>query len=409
VNRIAANPNCKKNALEVTMQETAQESTGIVKHDFADVLIALISGVPLALVAITICTIPFANIMGGRDFTVYWATGQQLVRHANPYDKSDMIRIEHEGGVRPDAVGFMRNPPWALPLTWPLGLIRQQFAAFLWSLILLASLLVSVHWLHEIYGRPPTLRHWIGASFAPAVICLLVGQTSILVLLGYVLFLKLHCTRPFWAGTSLWLCGLKPHLFLVAGVVLLAWILTGKRYRVLAGAAAALAVSLTATLAIDPAAITQYGAMMRESGIQKEAIPCVSIVLRKLIDQRANWLQYLPAGLGCAWAIAYWWRRRKLWDWLRDGNLVLLVSLVLAPYSWITDQVTAIPALLEGSYRTRSQLLPVLLAGASVVAEAQLLSGTKLASNWFLWTAPAWLVWYLVACRTEIQVVHAAA
>jgi hypothetical protein len=385
------------------MQETAQKAADAVKHDVADMLIAVISGIPLALVAITICATPFSNIMGGRDFVVYWATGQQLVHRLNPYDKPQMMRIEHAAGLKLDAVGFMRNPPWGLPLAFPLGLLGQRFAGFLWSLALLGSLVASVHWLHELYGRPPTLRHWIAVSFAPAVICLLIGQTSVFVLLGYVLFLKLHRTRPFAAGAALWFCSLKPHLFLVVGVVLLAWIVTEKRYRILAGAAVALAASLAVTFAIAPAAVAQYSAMMRNSNIQEEAIPCLSIALRKLINARANWLQYIPAALGCTWAVVYWWRRRKAWDWLREGNRAALISLLVSPYSWITDQAIAIPALLEGCYRTRSQVLPVLLAAASIVIEAELLSGIKLASNLFLWTAPAWLIWYAVALRTKIH------
>ena len=391
------------------MPETVQASAASVKHDVADTLIAVITGIPIALVVITICVTPFSNIMGGRDFVVYWATGQQLVHHLNPYDKPQMMRIEHAAGVKLDAVGFMRNPPWGLPLTFPLGLLGLRFAAFLWSLVLLVSLVASVHWLHDLYGRPPTLRHWIAVSFAPGVICLLIGQTSIFVLLGYVLFIKLHRTRPYASGAALWLCSLKPHLLLVIGVVLLAWIVNEKRHRILAGAAVALAASMALTIAIYPAAIAQYSAMMRDSNIQEEAIPCMSIVLRKLVDAHANWLQYVPAALGCVWAVVYWWRRRAAWDWLREGNRVALISLLVSPYSWITDQVIAIPALLEGSYRTRSQVLPLLLASASIVIEAELLSGIKLASNLYLWAAPAWLVWYATALRTKSHEVQTAA
>jgi hypothetical protein len=59
--------------------------------------------------------------------------------------------------------------------------------------------------------------------------------------------------------------------------------------------------------------------------------------------------------------------------------------------------VLAIPALLEGAILTRSQILLVILAAASIVLEAELLGGVILASNLYLWTAPAWLAWYLLA------------
>jgi hypothetical protein len=70
----------------------------------------------------------------------------------------------------------------------------------------------------------------------------------------------------------------------------------------------------------------------------------------------------------------------------------------VAPYCWLFDQGLAIPALLRGAYVTRSRVLLVLLAFASLVIEIELMSGVAITSALFLWTAPAWLVWYLVAC-----------
>jgi hypothetical protein len=370
-----------------------------IRYGFANQVIAIVSGLSFVLVAVTVCTIPFTNsISGARDFVVYWATGQQLAHHANPYDTAALMQIEHAAGLSANSsVGYMRNPPWALPLTLPLGLAGVRAGGFLWTMALLASLLVSVYWLWQLYGRPSNQRHWLGAAFAPAVICLLIGQTSLFALLGYVLFLRLHRSRPFLAGMSLWLCALKPHLFLVIGVVLLAWVLVSRSYRVLAGAAVAVAVSCLVAYWIDPAAWAQYATMMRGSGINQEAIPCVSIVLRQWLSPKTMWLQYVPAILGCSWALHYFWRRRRTWDWIKDGSLVTLASVLVAPYSWITDQVLAIPPLLDGAIRTRSEILLVILAAASIVIEAELLTGVILASNLYLWTAPAWFAWYLMA------------
>ena len=143
------------------------------------------------------------------------------------------------------------------------------------------------------------------------------------------------------------------------GVVLLAWVLVSRSYRVLAGAAVAVAVSCLVAYWIDPAAWTQYAAMMRESGINQEAIPCISIVVRQWLSPKTMWLQYVPAILGCGWALRYFWQRRRTWDWIKDGSIVTLVSILAAPYAWITDQVLAIPPLLDGAIFTRSQILLV--------------------------------------------------
>jgi len=72
----------------------------------------------LAITALFLCVAPLTgNIAGARDFVVYWATGQQLVHHGNPYDVDAMMRIEIAAGL-PGKYGvlFMRNPPGRCPL-----------------------------------------------------------------------------------------------------------------------------------------------------------------------------------------------------------------------------------------------------------------------------------------------------
>jgi len=368
-------------------------------RDIVELSIAVVSGLALAFTALFLCVVPLTGqIAGVRDFVVYWSTGQQLVHHANPYDGTTIMRIEHSAGL-PAGYGvlFMRNPPWSLPLALPLGFTGLLAGALLWSLVLLACLTVSVRMLWRIQGSPTNRLHWLGLSFAPALVCLIVGQTSLFALLGYVLFLRLHGKRPFIAGLSLWLCALKPHLFLPFGVVLLAWVLVSRSYKLLAGAAVAMAASCAFASCIDPMAWSHYSQMMRASGIEKEFIPCLSVALRLWLSPHAMWLQYLLPALGCAWALGYFWSRRHKWDWVKDGSLLMLVSIFAAPYCWLFDQALAVPALLQGVYLTRSRTSLAVLAFASVLIEIELVCGIKITSAHYLWTAPAWLAWYLFA------------
>jgi hypothetical protein len=373
--------------------------------DIVEFSIVAVGVVALVLTAIFVCAAPLSGqIAGARDFVVYWATGQQLVHHANPYDMQAMTRIERAAGLPTIyAVGYMRNPPWGLPIVLPLGLIGLRVATLFWSLLLLTCLAGSVRMLWLLHGRPKNYLYWLGLSFAPALVCLIAGQTALFALLGLVLFLRLHGTHPFLAGMALWLCALKPHLFVPFGLVLLTWIVLTKSYKILAGAAAAMAASCAVTYLIDPAAWPQYAQMMRTSGIEKEFIPCLSIVLRLWISPQSNWLQYLPVSLACIWAMGYFWPRRHEWDWMKHGSLLMLVSICLAPYCWLFDQVLAIPALLQGAYATRFRALFVVLALASLLLEVEAASGFKLLSALHLWTAPAWLAWYLIACATPAK------
>jgi hypothetical protein len=165
------------------------------------------------------------------------------------------------------------------------------------------------------------------------------------------------------------------------------------------GAAAAFGGSCAIAWLMDPNAWKDYSLMMRTYGVEKEFIPCWSVVLRLWIHPQALWIQSVLPLLGCGWAAVYFWRRRHAWDWLRESGLLMAVSIVAAPYCWVFDQAVAIPALLHGSYLTRSRVLLVLLSAASLAIEVALVRGVKLPSAFFLWTAPAWLIWYLAAMR----------
>jgi hypothetical protein len=381
------------------MAGTTQPLKTSKKPDFAELSIALVSGLALTLTALFLCVAPLTGkIAGARDFVVYWATGQQLAHHENPYETGAMGQRERGAGLDPRyGILYMRNPPWALPIALPLGFVGVRLGALLWSLTLLGFLLLSVRIIGDLHGQPRSLLNWLGYSFAPALMCVIVGQTSLFALLGLALFLRLRARRPFVAGAALWLCTLKPHLFLAFGLVLACWIVMEKSYRVVLGFAAAMVASVGLTWLIAPAAWTEYEQMIRGSGIEKEFIPCVGVALRMWVNPQSTLLQYLPAILGCAWAVVWYWTKRRRWDWASDGSLLMMVSLVSAPYCWLFDQALVIPALLYGAYVTRSRLLLAALALGSVAIEGALVMGVKLPSPLFVWTAPLWLCWYLLA------------
>ena len=363
---------------------------------------------------VTICTIALAftivgilssvlgrGAAGNRDFVEYWASGYLLVHHANPYD-AHLIRPLEQAQNFPREIPalVMGNPPWSLPLMAPLGFVGAKTAELLWTALSLACLIASVRIVWGLYGSPQTSLNVLGYTFAPALSCLFSGQVSIFVLFGLVLFLRLHRTHRFLAGASFWLCMLKPHLFLPFGVVLLLWVILTRSYRVLAGALLGLFASSMVAMILDPMVWEHYLQMMRTERIDLRLIPCLSVVLRQIVWPHTSAVQFLPAAVGCIWAVSYFRRHRGEWDWLEHGSLLLLVSVLVAPYTWLMDQTVVLPALLYGVYVTRSRNLKAFLALASAVIEIGVLLGLSLLHSYFyLWTSPAWLVWYLLATR----------
>lgn len=336
------------------------------------------------------------NLMAKRDFITYWATGQQLAHHADPYDGAAIYALERNIGFTGKTAYFMRNVPWGLPLALPLGYLGAPAAALLWSLLMLGLLVASVHLMWSMMGRPGSHLYFLGCCFPPALDCIVLGQTSILMLFGLVLFLRLHRSHPFAAGAALWLCSLKPHLFLPFGVVLLVWIVTSKSYKVIAGAATALAASAALTTLIDPTAWATYVHYARTSVMTREFTPCLGDLIRDGIHPASEWLAFVPAAIGCVWALAWFWPRRHRWDWLDQGSLLMLVSLLVVPFGWIFDQSLAMPAVMLGAARNSSRLLLAALAAMYLLVEVQM-GYLDLHSKAYLWAAPAWLAWFLVA------------
>lgn len=379
------------------------------QHDFADYSIAAVTGLALTFTMLLLFAIPAsANLVGTRDFVSYWATGRQLVNHANPYDRGALQKIEHSAGLFPNGVLLMRNPPWALPLVYPLGFLNARVASVFWTLILIACLVSSVRCIRILHGTPPDLTHWLALSFSPALLCLIMGQTSIFALLGFVLFLRYHRARPFEAGFSLWLCALKPQLFLPFIVVLLAWILVSRSYKIVAGSASAIAISSALAYLIAPSAWRDYLHLMRSPSVQTEFVPCLSDAIRFTIRPQAVWIQYAPAALCCLWALVYFWRRRVSWNWTENSSSLMLASLLTAPYCWFYDQSLAIPAIMHGAYATRLRWMITILALLITLVDVEMCK-VKVLSPLYLWNIPVWFAWYLVARFFARQQVPAAA
>lgn len=366
------------------------------------------------IVAFGICLITAIVVLSatqksaaGRDFIQYWALEQQLAHHANPYDPAAILRIERSVGMNLPVTLISLSPPVAWAYALPLGWMSSTAGLALWSFALLICMVLSVWLLWLLHGRPESRWHVIVLGFPPVLACLCAGQLGIFFLLEIVLFLYFVRRRPWLAGAALVLCALKPHLFLPFALVLLLWSASRRQVAVLGGFAAALALSCGLTLWIDPLAWSQYAQMMHGSQIMDPFLPTVGVGLRFLVNPRARWIEFIPLACACVWAAWYFFKRRERWDWNREGMLVLLVSVACTPYSWYCDQALLFPAVLVGLYADENSTAS--LASFCVIAVAGLiglLAKISLASAFYIWTAPAWLLWYLYATRKKAAAVE---
>lgn len=352
------------------------------------------------LYLVSACQFILIAHVGHHDTRYFWASGHLLAHGHNPYDEDAVERMQETLGILVTGNDVVRNPPYALFLTIPLGFLEPWATVPVWSLMLAVCLGFSVLAMRATLDEPYSHRYlWLAWCFAPAILSIEMGQTGVVLLLGLALFLRWRERYVFWAGAALSLCAFKPHLFLPFGVVLLLWVVARRRWLILAGAAAALAIESGIAMAFDHAIWAHYFAAMRTQGIEQLDLPTFGGVFRMLVDANAVWLEFVPAVLGCAWALWYFWRNRERWDWRTHGSLLTLVSMVVAPYSWFSDQAIALPAILFallGAKKPRRGSLTLLLALMVVAIIAREMTDTLYFIP-FMWLGLAWLVWYMYA------------
>jgi hypothetical protein len=190
---------------------------------------------------------------------------------------------------------------------------------------------------------------------------------------------------------------LRPHLFVPFGLVLIAFIFARKAYSLAAGALLGIACLLTLT-AFYPSSWPEYFATMKAWRVETKFLPNLSSLLRIAVDRNAAWIQIVPFIVACGWALWYFRRHKEEWDWNTHGSLLMLVSVLVAPYSWFYDEIVLLPALLHAIYLRancrRSLLAFVALAS---IALGEVVFGVTLPSGFYAWTATAWLLWYVFA------------
>jgi hypothetical protein len=335
------------------------------------------------------------------DFIQFWATGQLLAAQQSPYDLERLLKLESDAGMTRTSPRLSNSPPLLLPLFLPLGLVSARLGFGLWFVAQLICLYASAQLLNAMYGRQLGYRRWIVFLFGPVLLCERTGQLGVFFLMCLVLFFYLYRKHPFLGGICLAPLALKPHLILPFGLVLLLWVIIERRWKILLGAAMALASSAGLLLVLVPHAWREYSALMQQMHLMDWGAPCLSVYLRRLTGGPAV-VQFVPTMVAAGAAVLWYIRKRKAWAWESDGAMLLALGLVTAPYSWIMDEAIALPAILLAMVRSRgSWNWLACLALLNVVVMAEEVARVGVLTPDFLWTAPAWFLWCVLASRAR--------
>jgi len=341
-----------------------------------------------------------------RDSIQFWATGRMLIHHGSPFDLDTMLKLQQSQGYGAAKGLVSRIPPWTIPLALPFGLLSPYWTWFLIVVLSAAALVLTTRVCWGLFGNNHTLPsdcYLASYFFAPILACFKTGQIGILIVLGVVLFLRWHSSRPFLAGAALWLPFAKPHLFTVFGLICILWIFARRRWAVLAGFATTLLFTLALSLALDHSLFAHYFANVRGQRIEAEFIPSLAGLLRLLVDPRCFYIQFVPLLLGLAWTVWFWIKHRRRWDWSSHGLTVLVVSVLVSPYSFFPDEVVLLPVVFQAAVCLFSRSAPArptlyILATMNSVLVLMVVMNSSLASGAYVWSGLLW-AWCAILAR----------
>jgi hypothetical protein len=226
------------------------------------------------------------------------------------------------------------------------------------------------------------------------------GQITVPMLAALAVFLMTLRRRMYFAaGLALLVVSAKPHLMLPLFAAIVLWCIQERCWSLLTGAAVACAVSAASVVCFDPKVLA-YLHGSAQSAIETQC--GIGGVLRDSFGMQHGWLQFVPTVMGMLWFSVHWRRHRHAWDWQEQIPLLLLVSLVTAPYSWAHDFVLALPALMALGVKlcgTDSDwtVAAALYGAVQLIIFAYLQDAPK---PWQSLACTLWLVLYLVALPT---------
>src|SRR5947208_2728839 len=254
------------------------------------------------------------------DFTFYYAAARLGLAHgwSHLYD----LRLQQE---QLDAIGshitvaqlarYVSPPPLAWLVT-PLALLPYQVAYWLWSALLVGTLVLAWHLAAPGKSRGRVIFLVAAIGWLPIVYGLQLGQPALFVAGGVAAcYALLQRGRDVEAGAVLGVLVLKPQLALLVPVVLL----VSGRWRAFASAVVVLAALTAASLVVlGPSGVTEY----------LDRLNFATTIPENQGQTIAGWIHNLQVarvvqGLLAAWTVGVAYRLRR-----RGSAVVLAVALI---------------------------------------------------------------------------------
>ena len=343
--------------------------------------------------------------IGASDFNAYWSASRLLLEGRNPVDPASLLEMERQHYDPNQGFAMMAwNPPTAWVLLLPLACLPFQAARVIWLLINIALVMGScVLWAGLYLPRrrvaPPVVYGLLTALFAPTLLAIWTGQITFLVVFGVAsaLFL-MRRGQWFWAGASLILTSVKPHLVILVVPYLLFYMAMRRKWSGWLGLGFSGAICLVVLFALRPSWITDFSGLF-QAPPSGWATPTLGGLLS--LYGAGWWARYLVIGFLVLVPLFLRWAERLSPE--TATNVLILVTIPTTFFGWSYDQslllapIAQLVSWLFGPFRS-SVGRWVVAIGAVVVLAASLAQRVISTDEvYFFWVPLSWGVIYVAA------------
>ncbi len=308
---------------------------------------------------------------GANDFIEYWSAFQITLQGGNPYLPSAMLEVQR--AIEPERTVplMMWNPPWLLVFLCPLLFFPFASSTKLFLVVNIFLWMASTLLVCSAIGVARKSRIkliYASVLFFPSWYALQLGQIGLL--LGFVSSLFFWAwlkDKKLLAGASLALMSVKPHLFLLVVLYVLWNSIRRKDFSVLLSAVASFCLLVTVSYLCLPSAYAGWWGLV-SGGSSVEGVPKVSEwrvatlsgAIRGWTQTSSGQTSLLPMvlvpGLTALGLLTHLIRKRE--NSPTGGGLAALfaLSFFTAPFGWLFDAATLLPAQLSLAHQGRAGL-----------------------------------------------------
>jgi hypothetical protein len=359
--------------------------------------IATLSCIALRLPHLFISEAPFS--FGSLDLIAYWAATQAFLDGLDPFQSATLYKYQVIAAPAMPMPQVFLNPPWSLPVFFPLLSFSFQASRASWLIANLLAYGISIRLSYKLFLANTDIRRDTMAittiaalGYLPWLLLVSIGQVSALQLCFFLV--GLTYLRKNWdvaAGAAFGLCAIKPHLFVVPAAMLALIAIKQRRYRLILSTLGCISILIVSTYLVQPNIFRYW--LSTDSAVSTSYTSALLDNILPYTDwqyaEKPKWHGIALLAVGVIVLTFLYSKRLRCSSNQLDALIqytpgMLAFSVALSPYFWLYDAILVLPLLVVALSHSSSKLSAVVFQSVpQLTGIFVLLFGFSMNSFWW--------------------------